>query len=52
MAGKARVRVSGDRDLLALTGTRGPCKVLAVDAFCRQFLAVLKTATFVAKSAT
>lgn len=38
VAGKARALVSGDRDLLALTGTPGLCAVLSVDAFCRQFL--------------
>ncbi|MGE0876233.1 MAG: putative toxin-antitoxin system toxin component, PIN family [Burkholderiales bacterium] len=38
MAGRARARVSGDRDLLALAGTRGLCPVLGIDDFCRQFL--------------
>ncbi len=37
-AGKAHVLVSGDKDLLALAGTRGLCPVLGVDAFCRQVL--------------
>jgi putative PIN family toxin of toxin-antitoxin system len=37
-AGKAHALVSGDRDLLALAGARGVCPVLAVDAFCRQFV--------------
>jgi putative PIN family toxin of toxin-antitoxin system len=38
IAGRARVLVSGDRDLLALAGAAGLCPVLGVDAFCRQFL--------------
>lgn len=38
VAGRARVLVSGDRDLLALAGSRGLCPVLGIDAFCRQFL--------------
>lgn len=38
IAGKARVLVSGDRDLLALAGTQGTCPIVTVDAFCRQFL--------------
>lgn len=38
IAGKARVLVSGDRDLLALNGAPGLCEVLTIDAFCRQFL--------------
>ncbi|HSB25856.1 MAG TPA: putative toxin-antitoxin system toxin component, PIN family [Burkholderiaceae bacterium] len=38
IAGKARALVSGDRDLLALAGTRGLCAVLSIDAFCRQVL--------------
>ena len=38
IAGRARALVSGDRDLLALAGTRGLCAVLSVDAFCRQYL--------------
>ena len=38
IAGKARVLVSGDRDLLALAGTRRMCAVLSVEAFCRQLL--------------
>lgn len=33
-----RALVSGDRGLLALTGTPGLCAVLGVDAFSRQFL--------------
>jgi putative PIN family toxin of toxin-antitoxin system len=37
-AGKARALVSGDRDLLALAGTRGPCPILTLEAFCRQHL--------------
>jgi predicted nucleic acid-binding protein len=38
IAGRARVLVSGDRDLLALAGAAGLCPVLGVDAFCQQFL--------------
>lgn len=38
VAGNARALVSGDRDLLALAGTRGLCAVLTVDEFCRAFL--------------
>ena len=38
VAGRARALVSGDRDLLALDGTRRLCPVLGIDAFCRQFL--------------
>ena len=38
VAGHARAIVSGDRDLLALDGTRGLCPILSVDTFCRQFL--------------
>ncbi len=38
IGGRARVLVSGDRDLLALAGTPGLCPVLGIDAFCRQFL--------------
>jgi putative PIN family toxin of toxin-antitoxin system len=38
VAGKARALVSGERDLLALAGTRGLCAVLGVDAFCQAFL--------------
>jgi len=38
LAGRARVLVSGDRDLLVLAGTPGLCPVLGIDAFCRQFL--------------
>ncbi len=37
-AGKAHALVSGDKDLLALAGTRGLCPVLSVDAFRRQVL--------------
>lgn len=39
VTGKARALVSGDRDLLALTGTPGLCPVLGIDAFCQRFLA-------------
>jgi putative PIN family toxin of toxin-antitoxin system len=37
IAGKAHALVSGDKDLLALAGTRGLCPVLGVEAFCREF---------------
>jgi uncharacterized protein len=36
IAGKADALVSGDRDLLALAGARGLCRVLSVGAFCRE----------------
>jgi uncharacterized protein len=36
IAGKAHSLVSGDKDLLALAGTRGLCPVLSVEAFCRE----------------
>lgn len=36
VAGKAVALVSGDKDLLALAGSRTICPVLAVDAFCRE----------------
>jgi putative PIN family toxin of toxin-antitoxin system len=36
VAGHAHALVSGDRDLLALAGTRGLCPVLTVEAFCRR----------------
>ena len=38
IAGRARVLVTGDRDLLTLAGTRGLCPVMTVDAFCARFL--------------
>ena len=38
VAGKAHVLVSGDKDLLALAGSRGLCPVLSVDAFCAEML--------------
>lgn len=38
IGGRARVLVSGDRDLLALAGSPGLCPVLGIDAFCRQFV--------------
>jgi putative PIN family toxin of toxin-antitoxin system len=38
VAGKAQALVSGDRDLLALAGSRGLCPILSVDAFGRRFL--------------
>jgi putative PIN family toxin of toxin-antitoxin system len=36
VAGKAHALVSGDKDLLALAGTRGLCRVLSVAAFCGE----------------
>lgn len=39
LAGKARVLVSGDRDLLALADTfakMGGCPILSLEAFCRR----------------
>lgn len=33
VAGKARARASGGRDLLALAGTPGLCRVLGIEAF-------------------
>ena len=38
IAGRARVLVSGDRDLLALAGEAMLCPVLDVESFCREFL--------------
>jgi uncharacterized protein len=38
VAGRARVIVSGDRDVLAIAGAPGFCRVLGVEAFCREFL--------------
>lgn len=38
VAGRARVIVSGDRDVLALGGSPGLCPVLGVEAFCRAVL--------------
>ena len=38
VAGKARALVSGDHDLLTLSGTRGVCPILSVEVFCRQYL--------------
>lgn len=38
VAGRAKVLVSGDRDLLALDGAAGLCPVLTVEAFGTQFL--------------
>jgi len=38
IGGRARVLVSGDRDLLALADSPGLCPVLPIEAFCRQFL--------------
>ena len=36
ITGKADALVPGDKDLLALEGTSGRCRVLNVEAFCRQ----------------
>lgn len=36
IVGRAHALVSGDKDLLALAGTRGLCPVLSIEAFCRQ----------------
>lgn len=36
ITGKADALVSGDKDLLALVGTRGLCRVVSVGAFCRE----------------
>jgi putative PIN family toxin of toxin-antitoxin system len=36
IAGEAHALVSGDKDLLVLAGKRGLCRVLGVDAFCRE----------------
>jgi putative PIN family toxin of toxin-antitoxin system len=36
VAGKARVLVSGHKDLLALAGKHAICPIVGVDAFCRQ----------------
>jgi len=38
IGGRARVLVSGDRDLLALAGSPALCPVLPIEGFCRQFL--------------
>ena len=38
VSGKAHMLVSGDKDLLALAGSRAPCPIMTVDAFCRQVL--------------
>ena len=38
IAGKAHTLVSGDKDLLALAGTRGLCSILSVEAFCRELV--------------
>jgi len=38
VAGKAKALVSGDRDLLSLSGARAVCPLLSVEAFCRQYL--------------
>jgi putative PIN family toxin of toxin-antitoxin system len=35
VSGRARVLVSGERDLLVLAGKPGLCEVMGVDAFCR-----------------
>ena len=36
IAGNADALVSGDKDLLALAGTRGLCPVVSVETFCRE----------------
>jgi putative PIN family toxin of toxin-antitoxin system len=38
VAGRARVLVSGDRDLLVLANAPGLCPVRGIDAFCREYL--------------
>jgi putative PIN family toxin of toxin-antitoxin system len=38
VAGRADCLVTGDADLLALAGKRAPCRVLGIDAFCREVL--------------
>lgn len=38
IAGRAHALVTGDRDLLVLTGARGLCPVMTVEAFCARFL--------------
>ena len=38
VAGRARVLVSGDRDLLVLADAPGLCPVRGIDAFCREYL--------------
>jgi putative PIN family toxin of toxin-antitoxin system len=38
VAGDAQVIVSGDKDVLALAGARGLCRVVGVDAFCKELL--------------
>jgi putative PIN family toxin of toxin-antitoxin system len=38
VAGRAECLVTGDADLLALAGKREPCKVLSIEAFCRELL--------------
>ncbi len=36
VAGRAKLIVSGDKDLLALDGVGGLCPVMTVEAFCRR----------------
>jgi putative PIN family toxin of toxin-antitoxin system len=38
VAGRAACLVTGDADLLALVGKGEPCRVLSVEAFCREVL--------------
>ncbi|TWO71115.1 putative toxin-antitoxin system toxin component, PIN family [Caenimonas sedimenti] len=38
VTGKARMLVTGDKDLLVLDGSRGLCPVVTVDAFCREVM--------------
>jgi putative PIN family toxin of toxin-antitoxin system len=38
VAGKARMLVTGDGDVLALAGVHGLCAVITMDEFCRQVL--------------
>ena len=38
VAGRARVLVSGDPDLLVLANAPGLCPVRGIDAFCREYL--------------
>jgi putative PIN family toxin of toxin-antitoxin system len=38
VAGRARALVTRDLDLLVLTGARGFCPILGMDAFCSRFL--------------
>ncbi len=38
VAGRARMLVTGDKDLLVLDGSPSLCRALTVDVFCRQVL--------------